>query len=182
MAKFYREITDELLEFIRQQKMFFNATAPTDNARINVSPKGYNSLVVLDSKTVCYVDLPGSGNETANHVRDNGRLTLMWCSFDTRPWILRVYCKCEIIGREDPRFSEWLAQYFPDFNPSIVRQLIQGTVEAAQTSCGYGVPLYEYAGDRPLLQEAMEVKRAQGKLEGYLELNCVRNDEKFPIE
>jgi hypothetical protein len=181
MGKFYERLDRSLTRFIRDQKLFFTATAPSDGARINLSPKGYDSFAILDDETVAYYDLPGSGNETANHVEDNGRLTLMWCAFEGNANILRLYCQAEVVTPKDPRFAEMLALYWPQVNPRIVRQVFLGRIESIQTSCGFGVPLFQYVGDREVLVDWAEKQDAQGTLEGYIEKNSVRNDAKHAI-
>src|ERR1700712_560817 len=98
MAKFQEELNDSLIKIIGEQKIFFTASAPNDG-RINLSPKGIDTFHCLDNKTVAYLDLTGSGNETAAHIAENGRMTIMFCSFSDKPIILRLYGKGEIVGR-----------------------------------------------------------------------------------
>lgn len=149
MAKFYSELTDELREFIGEQKMFFTATAPA-SGRINLSPKGIDSFRCLDSHRVAYLDLTGSGNETAAHLHQNGRITLMFCSFTDRPLILRLYGQGEVVSFGDDRATE-LRQSFPELPGS--RQLILIHLESLQTSCGFGVPLYDLVAERTILTD-----------------------------
>ncbi|MEM1369567.1 MAG: pyridoxamine 5'-phosphate oxidase family protein [Cyanobacteria bacterium P01_H01_bin.15] len=147
MSKFYKQITPTLRSFIEAQKLFFTASAPKDG-RINLSPKGIDSFRVLDKKTVGYLDLTGSGNETAGHLRENGRLTIMMCSFEGEPLILRLYGQGEVVSTHDPQW-ETLSPQFPELPGE--RQIILLHVESLQTSCGYGVPEYDYVGDREKL-------------------------------
>ena len=147
MAKFFDKIDDEIRDFIAEQKMFFTASAPIDG-RVNLSPKGINTFCVVDEKTVCYLDLTGSGNETAAHVKENGRLTIMFCSFDGAPLILRLYGRGEVVHQSSEKWNE-LAKNFEDFVGT--RQIIVLNVESLQTSCGFGIPLYEYKEDRTTL-------------------------------
>ena len=137
MAKTYSELTPELDAFIRAQRIFFTASAPHEG-HINLSPKGMDSLRVLDPRTVAYLDVTGSGNETAAHLEQNGRLTLMFCSFDRQPLILRLYGEGEVIRPRDHHWPDLLAHFtaLPG-----MRQIIRLRLEFAQTSCGYGVPL-----------------------------------------
>jgi hypothetical protein len=158
MAKFYSELTDELREFIGEQKMFFTATAPA-SGRINLSPKGIDSFRCLDSHRVAYLDLTGSGNETAAHLHQNGRITLMFCSFTDRPLILRLYGQGEVVSLGDVRATE-LRQSFSELPGS--RQLILIHLESLQTSCGFGVPLYDLVAERTTLTDWATQKGSDG--------------------
>lgn len=147
MADFFDALNDKLTEFIRAQKVFFVGTAAADS-RINVSPKGLDSLRVLGPTRIVWLNLTGSGNETAAHVLDNGRMTLMFCAFDGSPLILRVYGRARAVHPRDAEWAELAAQF--DDLPG-ARQFFDMTVESAQTSCGWGVPLYEYQSQRETL-------------------------------
>jgi hypothetical protein len=167
MAKFYAELTDDLCDFISRQHLFFTATAAAEG-RINLSPKGMDSFRCLDRRTVAYLDVTGSGNETAAHLRADGRITVMFCSFDTRPVILRLYGHGRVIR---PRDAEWNAT-IKHFTPlSGTRQIMVVKVESVQTSCGYGVPLYRYEGERETLQRWADKKGAQGLADYWREKN-----------
>jgi len=181
VGKFFRSLEPSHISFIRNQHVFFTASAPSDPARVNVSPKGGNCLAVLDDRRIAYYDIPGSGNETANHLRDNGRLTLMWCAFEGNPLILRAYLRASVVDRDDPRFEELMAMHWPEARIDLVRQVFLGEVEAVQTSCGFGVPLFAYEGDRDLLEKSIAKKADAGLLPEYLERNSVRNDAKCPV-
>lgn len=147
MGRIYSEITDELKAFIKKQKLFFVGTAAAAG-RINVSPKGLDSLRVLDRNRVMWLNLTGSGNETAAHIRDLDRMTLMFCAFEDNPLILRLYGHARAIHRHD---ADWETSY-ARFNPLPgARQILDMQVDLVQTSCGMGVPLYDYAGDREQL-------------------------------
>jgi len=158
MAKFYTELTEDLRDFISRQHLFFIASAAAES-RINLSPKGMDSFRCLDTHTVAYLDVTGSGNETAAHLRADGRITVMFCSFDNQPVILRLYGRGRVIL---PRDSEWqaLASHFPPLSGT--RQIMVVAVESAQTSCGYGVPLYRYQGERGTLLRWAENKGPHG--------------------
>jgi Pyridoxamine 5'-phosphate oxidase len=172
MAKFYPELTAELQQFIAQQQMFFTATAPKDG-RINLSPKGIDTFRCLDRHTVAYLDVTGSGNETSAHLIENGRMTIMFCSFTTKPWILRLYGTGSVIR---PRDATW-ADLHPLFKAVAgERQIIQLTVSSAQTSCGMGVPLYDYAGERESLIDWAEKKGEAGLQAYWQEKNQVSID------
>jgi hypothetical protein len=182
MGRYYRELSAEHIEFIRGQRMFFVATAPSgQTGRINLSPKGYQSLHIIDPRTVAYVDYPGSGNETANHLRENGRLTFMWCSFEGKPLILRTYGPGRVIAKPSSEFAELMARHFPQIPIRTTRQLIVQAVEAVQTSCGSGVPLYQYTGERENLRKWADQEVAKGTLEDYIRNHASRSEEKFPL-
>lgn len=133
----WREIPDDMRKFIEAQKLFFVATAPVDG-RVNLSPKGLDTLRVLDDRTVAYLDLTGSGNETAAHVTENGRMTMMFCAFDGKPMTLRLYGKAELVR---PNHEAWdgLRSLFSDF-PGI-RQIFRLHVDSVATSCGWSIPI-----------------------------------------
>lgn len=164
MAKFYEQIDDKIREFIAAQKMFFTASAPlSGEGRINLSPKGIDTFRVLDEKTVCYLDLTGSGNETSAHVKENGRLTIMFCSFAGAPLILRLYGQGEIIRQNSEKWHD-LSKNFDEFPGA--RQIIVLNIESVQTSCGFGIPLYEYKEDRTMLLDWAKNKGDEG-VENY---------------
>jgi hypothetical protein len=146
MAEFYDSITDQQQAFITQQHIFFVSTAPLgDKGHVNLSPKGLDSFRVLSPNRVAYMDFVSSGNETSAHLLENGRITFMFCSFKGPPSILRLYGQGYTVL---PSHSEWdtLSAHFTVY-PS-TRQLIVAAINKVQTSCGFGVPLYEYVGER----------------------------------
>lgn len=158
MGKFYTEITPELKEFIAEQQMFFTATAAA-TGRINLSPKGMDTLRQLDERTVAYLDLTGSGNETAALLKADGRMTIMFCSFAVRPWILRLYGQGEVVQLDSDRGRE-LRPLFGSYPGE--RQIVVLHVESAQTSCGMAVPRYEFQEQRNLLIAWAEKKGLEG--------------------
>lgn len=145
----YSEITDKLKTFIEAQKLFFVGTAAADG-RINVSPKGMDSLRVLDRNRVAWLNLTGSGNETAAHIQELNRMTLMFCAFEGSPLILRLYGSARVIHRHDADWETCYALFTP--LPG-ARQIFDMQIDLIQTSCGMGVPLFDYAGDREQLVE-----------------------------
>lgn len=158
MAKFFSELDDALIRFIEKQKIFFTASAPADG-RINLSPKGMDTFRCLDHKTVAYLDLTGSGNETAAHLAENGRLTIMFCSFSAQPLILRLYGQGKVVGKTD---EDW-EKLHTNFDSLIgERQIIVLNIESGQTSCGFGVPVYELKEERQRLVEWAENKGENG--------------------
>ncbi|MER6345444.1 pyridoxamine 5'-phosphate oxidase family protein [Streptomyces sp. NPDC001595] len=153
MGKTYERIDGRLRTFIEEQPVFFTATAPlADDGTVNLSPKGLKgSFAVLDERTVAYLDFAGSTAETVAHLRENGRITLMWCAFQGPPNIVRVHGRGEAVLRDDPRFAGLLAR-FPDIDPALhgLRAIIVVTAELVRDSCGYGVPFMSYDEDRDL--------------------------------
>jgi len=146
MAKFFDCIQPTHQAFIEHQKMFFVATAPLQaGGHVNCSPKGGDCFRVLAPNQVAYLDLTGSGNETSAHLLQNGRITFMFCAFDGPPNILRLYGQGHTILPTDPAWPELIARFDP--HPAI-RQIIVADIDKVQTSCGYSVPVYEYAGER----------------------------------
>ena len=158
MPKFTEKIDDKIRRFIGEQKIFFTASAPHDG-RINLSPKGIDTFRCLDENTVCYLDLTGSGNETAAHVLENGRLTVMFCSFSGAPLILRLYGKGEVVHQSSEKWNALSTNFTAFFG---TRQIIVLHVESLQTSCGFGIPLYEYREDRPTLIDWAKNKGDEG--------------------
>ena len=158
MAKFYASLTDELRAFIQRQHMFFVASAPI-SGRINLSPKGLDALRVVNDTEVAYLDLTGSGNETAAHLKENGRLTLMFCSFEGQPLILRLYGTGRVIGPNDAAWPRYHGLFKPQPGE---RQIIVLQVDSLQTSCGAGVPLYDYQRERDELLAWARKKGEEG--------------------
>lgn len=153
MGKTYERIDGRLRTFIEAQPVFFTATAPlAGDGTVNLSPKGLTgSFAVLDELTVAYLDFAGSNAETIAHLRENGRITLMWCAFQGPPNIVRVHGRGEPVFRDDPRFPALLTR-FPDIDPSAhgLRAVIVVTAELIRDTCGYGVPFMAYESDRDL--------------------------------
>jgi hypothetical protein len=150
MGKVVDALDAELIEWIAGQPVFFVASAPSEGGHVNVSPKGHDTLRVLDPVTVAYLDLTGSGAETIAHTRDNGRLTIMFCAFVGPPRILRLFGTAEAHPDGSPRFAE-LEHRFPSLPGS--RSIVELRVERIQTSCGYSVPFMDYREERPTLHQ-----------------------------
>ncbi|MEI5099593.1 pyridoxamine 5'-phosphate oxidase family protein [Streptomyces sp. PmtG] len=153
MGKTHERIDGRLRAFIEEQPIFFTATAPlSGDGTVNLSPKGVTgSFAVLDELTVAYLDFAGSNAETIAHLRENGRITLMWCAFQGPPNIVRVHGRGEPVFRDDPRFPELLAR-FPgvDSAPHGLRAIIVVTADLVRDTCGYAVPFMTYDEDRDL--------------------------------
>jgi hypothetical protein len=161
MAKLFESIEPAHAAFIDQQKIFFTATAaPT--GRVNISPRGTDALRILDPSTVAYLDETGSGNETAAHLRLSERLTIMLCGFENVPMIIRLYGKGRALPRGTPEYQALLASAYDDREPPGARQIIQLDIDLVQTSCGYGVPLFDYKEVRPTLRRWAEIKGEDG--------------------
>lgn len=149
MGKIYDTIDDRLAEFIGQQKMYFVATAPSgDEGHVNLSPKGYDSFAILGPNKVAYADLGGSGIETVAHLRQNGRITIMFCAFEGPANILRLYGQGSVIQHDEPGFDEAMAS-FPTIERA--RNVIVVEVSRISDSCGWGIPFYSYEGERDQL-------------------------------
>ncbi|MFJ7015171.1 pyridoxamine 5'-phosphate oxidase family protein [Streptomyces albogriseolus] len=153
MGKTYERIDGRLRTFIEEQPVFFTATAPLSaDGTVNLSPKGLKgSFAVLDDLTVAYLDFAGSNAETVAHLRENGRITLMWCAFQGPPNIVRVHGRGEPVFRDDPRFKELLG-HFPGIDPWThgLRAVVVVRAELIRDTCGYAVPYMAYEGERDL--------------------------------
>lgn len=172
MGQQFKTLNTTHKKFIAAQKLFFVATA-TDTSKINLSPKGMDSLVVLDSNRVAWLNVTGSGNETAAHVQTHPRMTIMFCAFDGAPMILRLYGKARAIHKGE---AEWqsFAEHFDPLPGA--RQIFELSVEMVQTSCGMSVPLYDYQGDRDALNEWAEAKGESGIQQYWQDRNEVSLD------
>jgi hypothetical protein len=164
MAKQFTCIEAKHHEFILQQRVFFTASAA--EGRVNVSPKDGAALRILSPNRVAYLDQTGSGNETAAHLRAHGRLTLMFCAFAGAPLILRLYGHGRVLPRGGLAYCDLLASAFSNEERPGSRQIVVLDIDLVQTSCGYGVPLFEYVAERPTLTRWAEAKGEAG-LEEY---------------
>lgn len=174
MGRSYTSITEPLHAFIDQQAMFFVGTAPLGtDTHVNVSPKGMDSLRVIDSSTIAYLDLVGSGAETIAHLRENGRITIMWCSFGPTPRILRAYGTGEYLVLGATGYTE-LIDRFPEYRA--VRSIIKITIEQLADSCGFGVPQLDLVGQRTRLTDWADRKTVE-ELETYM-----RDKNSFSID
>ncbi len=167
MARTYPALEEKHHAFITAQQIFFTATG-TAKSRLNVSPKGMDSLRILSDNRVAYLDLTGSGNETGAHLAHDGRMTMMWCSFGADPLILRLYGHGRTVRRQDPEWSE-LRQHFTTLPAE--RQIIVLDFDLVQTSCGYAVPHYTYTGERETLARWAEKKGPVGLLDYWRDRN-----------
>ena len=177
MAKFYASLTKRLQKFIKEQKIFFVATAPIEG-RINLSPKGMDSIRIINKNKIVWLNVTGSGNETEAHLLENNRITLMFCSFEGAPNILRLYGKGKAIHPKDAEWND-LISLFPEIPGA--RQIFEISIESAQTSCGMSIPFYEYVGEREQLNDWAKDKGKEGIEAYWKEKNTVSIDGK-PIE
>lgn len=178
MARFDDAISDSQAEFITRQAMFFVATAPNEG-RLNLSPKGLDTFRVLGPNRVAYLDLTGSGNETAAHILQNGRVTIMFCAFEDPPLILRLYGRGSLLLPGSDAF-EAIRPDFGPLNPG-ERQLVVIDVDSVQSSCGYAVPQYELQGSRDTLKAWAERKGPDGLVEYRAKKNTTSIDGR-PID
>ena len=167
MGKQYTELSEQLIKFIPEQKLFFVGTA-TEDSRVNISPKGMDSFRVLSNNRVIWLNVTGSGNETSAHIQKDSRMTVMFCAFEGPPLILRLYGQATVIHKNDP---EW-KRLFSHFNPLPgARQIFSLTIDLVQTSCGMAVPNYAYTGDRELLSDWATKKGDDGLKQYWKEKN-----------
>lgn len=161
MAKQFKSIDARLKDFIGRQHIFFTASA-TGDSRVNVSPRETGCLRIVDENTVVYLDRTGSGNETAAHLRADGRLTIMFCAFEGPPMILRLYGRGRSIRRGSLEYENIMTTHYDDLEPSGARQVILLDIDLVQTSCGFGVPLFDYKAERPSLDQWTDAKGPDG--------------------
>ncbi|WP_022948118.1 pyridoxamine 5'-phosphate oxidase family protein [Methylohalobius crimeensis] len=172
MGQTFNALSEKHIQFISRQKIFFVGTA-TEDSRVNVSPKGMDSLRVLSKSRVAWLNVTGSGNETAAHVQQDPRMTLMFCAFEGKPLILRLYGSAKVVHKNDP---DW-KRLFPLFNPLPgARQIFDVAIDLVQTSCGMGVPYFSYSGDRELLSDWAAKKGEEGLKRYWEEKNTVSID------
>ena len=172
MADFFNALEQKHIDFINEQQMFFVATAPKDG-RINLSPKGLDSFRIISPTEVAYLDYIGSGNETAAHLLDDGRITVMFNSYTRNALIMRLYGTGKSHTPNSPRFSE-LMKLFK--NAPGIRQIFTIKIDNLQTSCGYGVPIYEDVTERKTLAKWADKKGEQGLKDYFEERNRISID------
>ena len=175
MGKVHDGIDDRLREFIEAQQVFFVGTAPSGSeGHVNVSPKGLaDTFRVVDEHTIAYLDLTASGAETIAHLRDNGRIVVMLCSFDRSPNVVRLHGHGRVVGLYDEEYADWAAR-FPD-NPA-ARAVIVVHVTRVSSSCGYALPLLDPVAERDILTPNMERRGAEGIVEYRRKNNRVSID------
>lgn len=172
MGQRFTELSDKHIQFIAEQRIFFVGTATADS-RVNISPKGMDSLRVLSGNRVVWLNVTGSSNETSAHVQQSPRMTIMFCAVAGPPLILRLYGTAKVVHKSD---SEW-SDLFPLFKPLPgARQIFDVTVDLVQTSCGMAVPYYSYDGDRELLSDWATKKGEDGLKQYWKEKNQISID------
>lgn len=168
--KVYDTLDDRIISFIEKQKMFFVASAPLSaDGHINLSPKGYDAFKVIDDTTVAWLDLGGSGIETQAHVQENGRITIMFCAFEGPANILRLFGTGEVVNPHHAEWEEMLAQ-FPGFERA--RGIFKVKLKRIQDSCGWGVPFYEFKGERDQLTRYVDNKSTEEWVASRYEKNA----------
>ena len=176
MGKVTSELAPAQREWIERQRMFFVATAPGgQDGHVNCSPKGFDTFLVLDERTVAYLDFVGSGIETVAHLRDNGRMCVMFCAFEDKPKILRLHGTGDVV---EPGDAEWsaLRAGFPEDSRAAERCIIRLRVQRVADSCGYGVPLYDYQGERDEMTQWRDRKGTEGYAEYQRQKNAASID------
>ena len=178
MAKQFPSIGETHRQFIARQHIFFVASA-AEGTRVNLSPRGADAFRVLDATTVAYLDRTGSGNETAAHIRAGGRVTILFCAFDGAPNILRLYGRGTVLHRSGAVFRRVVDEQFGGAAPLGARQIVTLDVDLVQTSCGYGVPLFGYEGERASMENWARSKGEAG-IEAYWREKNLRSMDGLP--
>jgi hypothetical protein len=177
MGKTMPALDATLISFIERQHVFFVASAPDGpEGHVNLSPKGYDTFRVISPERVAYLDLTGSGAETIAHLRQNGRITLLFCALEGKPQLVRLYGRGEVLVPGDDGFDELIAG-FPARRGA--RSVISVGIERVSTSCGFSVPLYDYVAERPTLDEWCE-RRSPDELDEYRARNNTRSIDGLP--
>jgi len=174
MSKLLPELTPELQDFIKSQKIFFVATAAKDG-RINLSPKGHDTLHVLSPNKLVWLNLTGSGNETAAHLLQNNRITIMMCAFEGKPLILRLYAHAKVYHERDAEFQKHIGLFEENTGS---RQIIEMDIDSVQTSCGYSIPFMDFKEERGQLN-AWSSKQGKDKIKSYWEEKNIKSIDGF---
>ncbi|KAJ1673437.1 hypothetical protein EV182_005234, partial [Spiromyces aspiralis] len=179
MGTFRESMTEEDQDWIRKQKLFVVGTCPLEaRGHVNISPKGCDCLRIISANQVMYLDLTGSGVETITHLRQNGRITFMFCAFEGSPRIMRLFGKARVYERQDPEFDKLFKQHFSEWENSSIsvgaRSIIVADIDKVGQSCGFGVPLYDYQGDRDNLRKSYA--RFGSTLDRFCQYWCTKNE------
>ncbi|MFT5661788.1 MAG: hypothetical protein ACI9TV_002435 [Sulfurimonas sp.] len=172
MSKQYKKLTQKDREFIQKQKLFYLASSSV--GEVNLSPKGYDSIRILDESHILFMNHPGSGNRTYRDAVNKGEFTLVFNAFEGKANILRIFCKAEIIDEESSEYEKYLELY--NEKKEFVRNFFKFAIYAVESSCGESVPYMEYKGDRDSIKEWMLKMDANGKLEEYKEKHFTPSD------
>ncbi|SNR37720.1 pyridoxamine 5'-phosphate oxidase family protein [Lutibacter flavus] len=174
MGKKLDKLTPELIDFIKNQHIFFVGTA-AEQGNVNISPKGVDSFRVLNDNKIVWLNLTGSGNETAAHLIKNDRMTILFCAFEGSPQILRLYGNAKIYHKRDEQFNEYV-NLFPTYTGT--RQIIEMDIDLVQTSCGFAVPFMDFKGERTMLNSWAD-KQGTSKIEKYWEEKNTKSIDGF---
>jgi len=172
MGKQLESLTSKLEEFIAKQHIFFVGTAMKDG-RVNVSPKGMDTFKVINTNKAIWLNLTGSGNETATHIQESNRMTIMFCSFEGKPLILRLYGKAKGYHSRDPQFQEYIKCFSETAG---ARQIFELDIDLVQASCGFAVPFMDYVEERTQLRESSLKKGTEGLKAYWKEKNSISLD------
>lgn len=164
MGSQYKQLTPEDITFINEQKLFYMASA--SNKEVNLSPKGFDAIYVLNTSSLLYLDYPGSGNRTARDINNDGEVTLVFNAFSGEAKILRLFCKGELIEKEAEKFTDLIKSF--NVNPKHIRRLIQLNIYAVESSCGMGVPKMEFVKERKGLKKWVEYQANNNTLDDYI--------------
>tara|TARA_B110000208_G_scaffold169865_1_gene210949 strand:- start:217 stop:810 length:594 start_codon:yes stop_codon:yes gene_type:complete len=178
MAKQFKALNSDHRNFIQRQHIFFVSSA-TASSRVNISPREISALRIVDGHHVIYLDRTGSGNETAAHMLADGRLTIMFCAFSGTPQIMRLYGTATSVGWEKAEFEDLISQYYGGVTPLGTRQIMRLKFDLVQTSCGYGVPLFDYKGDRSAIDNWHDNKGPDG-IKSYWEQKNLSSIDGLP--
>lgn len=173
MSDFRKCLDEESIDFMKEQKMFFVSTAPK-SGKINLSPKGFDSIKIIDNNTIIWLNHFGSGNETAAHLIEDDRITLMFCAFEGKALILRIYAHAKVLHERDEDYSKYIKE-FPYNNAA--RQIFVLDIDCINLSCGMGVPLYDYKEQRKELKEFYD-SRTKEEHRAYMKKNNVLSFDK----
>ena len=174
MGKRYDKLSDEDKAFIKNQHLFFIASA-SNNGEVNLSPRGYDCFRVMGDNEAVFMDYAGSGNRTARDIEANGEVTVLFVSFDKEPLNLRLFCKGSLIDKEDKATRA----LFEGVDFTGMRRFVKLHVYCVEHSCGMSVPFYEYKGERNELRQWCQEGEKEGRLEGYMQKNHMPPDVKL---
>jgi len=172
MGKQQDSLTPKLEEFIAKQHIFFVGTAMKEG-RVNISPKGMDTFKIVNSNKVIWLNLTGSGNETATHIQESNRMTIMFCSFEGKPLILRLYGKAKVYHSNNQKFKEYLKEFSETAG---ARQVFEIDIDLVQTSCGFAVPFMDYVEERTQLKDWSLKKGKEGMKTFWKEKNSISLD------
>jgi len=164
LGRQYKVLTPENIDFIKEQHLFFIASA--SGQEVNLSPRGFDSARVINESRLVFLDYPGSGNRTARDIRADGEVTLLFSAFSGPAQIVRLFCKGELIEKDDPKFKEYFLLF--DEEPELVRRIVELNIYAVESSCGLGVPKMQYQKERTGLQKWIGSMTEKGDLQSYI--------------